>query len=72
MRYQSKRQRTRLWNFLNNGSLFNMSNNEHKGVWILAEQAGEVTEAWSGWADIDVSARIRNWVLLTGIKKLDD
>ena len=35
---------------------------------VLADQAAQVCAAWSGWADLRVSARIDDWVLLTGLK----
>jgi len=35
---------------------------------ILSGQAGEVSAAWSGWADMKVSDQTRDWVLLTGTK----
>jgi ribosomal protein L11 methyltransferase len=35
---------------------------------ILSEQAEAVISAWSGWAEMSVSAQTRNWVLLTGKK----
>lgn len=37
---------------------------------ILADQADAVSAAWSGWADMVVSAQIRDWVLLTGTKRM--
>lgn len=37
---------------------------------ILADQAAEVIAAWSGWADMTVGAQIREWVLLTGTKRI--
>ena len=36
---------------------------------ILADQAKDVIAAWSGWADMVASERIRDWVLLTGTKR---
>jgi len=38
---------------------------------ILAEQADEVANAWSDWADMRVSMHTDNWVLLTGTKHAD-
>jgi len=35
---------------------------------ILIDQAPEVCAAWKEWADLRVSARIEDWVLLTGQK----
>jgi len=35
---------------------------------ILIDQAPEVCAAWQDWADLRVSARIEDWVLLTGQK----
>jgi ribosomal protein L11 methyltransferase len=35
---------------------------------ILAEQAEDVANAWSSWADMRVSMHRDNWVLLTGTK----
>jgi ribosomal protein L11 methyltransferase len=36
---------------------------------ILAEQAEDVTKAWSGWADMTVTMQVREWVLLAGNKR---
>jgi ribosomal protein L11 methyltransferase len=38
---------------------------------ILADQADEVVDAWSEWADLTTTAQIREWVLLTGRKRSD-
>lgn len=38
---------------------------------ILADQADEVIDAWSEWADLTTTAQIREWVLLTGCKRSD-
>ena len=39
---------------------------------ILAEQADEVAQAWSGWATLHVDRQVREWVLLTGVKNPED
>ncbi len=36
---------------------------------ILEDQATQVSNAWSGWADMAVSMQVRQWVLLTGHKR---
>lgn len=35
---------------------------------ILAQQTDQVVSAWAGWADLVVTARIDDWVLLSGSK----
>jgi ribosomal protein L11 methyltransferase len=35
---------------------------------ILADQADQVRSAWSGWATLEVTSQIEDWVLLTGQK----
>ena len=35
---------------------------------ILADQASAVSESWSAWATLDISARSGDWVLLSGNK----
>ncbi len=36
---------------------------------VLVDQAPQVCAAWSDWADLQLSARIDDWVLLTGQKQ---